>query len=200
MRRPAGVAVVLVVAAAVTGGARSAVQPKVTRAQAVKKLTGLLGARPERVQLVWADERTTDVVLEWTGFSPHARVRMNGGPVGVKVPRYFRGPADAWLNANSGLPIGVGSVSHRKRQHHYAVPGRMYVIPVALVEKLWKENLRVRLAPIRVHPAVSRKLALARLRSRGLKPREIWLVIAQRRTKWLIATGRGRYTLLDASR
>jgi hypothetical protein len=176
------------------------VQPKVTRAEAVRKLAGLLGAKPERVQLVWADERTTDVVLEWTGYSPHARVRVDGGPGGVKVPRYFRGPADAWLNANSGFPIGVGSVSHRKRAHHYAVPGRTYLIPVTLVEKLWKENLRVRLAPIRVRPAVSRKLALTRFRRRGLQPREIWLVIAQRRTKWLIASGHGRYSLLDASK
>lgn len=32
----------------------------------------MLGARPERVRLVFGDENTRDVVLEWTGYAPHA--------------------------------------------------------------------------------------------------------------------------------
>jgi hypothetical protein len=85
--------------------ARSATHPTVTRAQAVKRLGGLLGAKPQHVRLVWADEKTTDVVLEWTAFAPHARIRVLGGPIGTKtkVAPYVHGPANAWLAADGGL-------------------------------------------------------------------------------------------------
>ena len=159
----------------------------------------MLGAKPEHVQLVWADERTTDVVLEWTAYARHARVRLLGGPIGRNHPRFSRGRGRASLSADGDGQAGVFVGSPKRRAHHYALPGRSYAIRVALVQKLWTENLRVRLAPLRVHPAVSRKRALALFRSKGLQPARIWLVIAHGRRAWLAAIGRGRYRLLDAS-
>jgi hypothetical protein len=158
----------------------------------------MLGAQPRRVRLVWADERTTDVVLEWTAYSPDAKIRVEGGPFGVTVSPYYRGPAVAWLAATDRAPIGVSSVRHRHRTHQYAVPGRSYSIAVPLVRRLWNENLRARLVPLRVHPTVSRKRALELLRSRHLQPQLIWLVVVHRRLAWLAAVQRGRYALLDA--
>ena len=199
-----------VVAVLLVGGAGafavsagSAVHPKVTRAQAVKRLQGMLGAKPQGVHLVWADERLTDVVLEWTAYSPHARIRpLSSGPVGrkVKPPRFYRGRGWASISANGDGFAERLIVAHKKRRtHSYAVPDRSYTIRVALVQTLWQENLRVQLAPLRTHPAVSRKLALHRFRGRGLQPRRIWLVIAHGHAAWLAAVGHGRYKLLDAS-
>ena len=158
----------------------------------------MLGAKPARVRLVFVDERLTDVDLEWVGYAPHAKVRITGGPVGTTVPRYFQGPATAWIAAGGGGFAGVASISHSHRSHHYAVPGRSYSISVALVQRLWKEDLRVRLVPLRIHPTVSRKRALELLRSRRLRPQRIWLVVDRRRLAWLAAVQQGRHALLDA--
>ena len=156
----------------------------------------MLGARPDRVQLVFADERTTDVVLEWTAYAPDARIRVEGGPAGVTVSPYYHGPAKAWIGA-AGRPIGVSSV-RRRRRGHYAVPGRSYGIPLTLVRKLRQENLPIRLVPLRIHPAVSRKRALELLRSRHLQPQRIWLVVSRRHLAWLAAVRKDRYAALDA--
>lgn len=65
-------AVLVLAACAAAVSARGAVHTKVTRARAVRRLGRMLGARPERVRLVFGDENTRDVVLEWTGYAPHA--------------------------------------------------------------------------------------------------------------------------------
>ena len=206
MRRSAVLGVLLVIAGAAAVSAHSAVHPKVTRAQAVKRLRGMLGAKPKRVRLIWATEGLKDVVLEWTGYSAHARYRNpGGGPVlksgKVKPLTFIHGPTNAWLYANGKPGFERLTVNHQRHHaHRYAFPERTYFLPVTLVEKLAKENLRVSLAPIRPLPGVSRKLALKRLRGKGLQPRQIWLVITHGHTAWLAATGNGRYTLLDTSR
>jgi hypothetical protein len=196
--------VLAVLVAAASGAAlsaRAAAHPKVTRAQAVKRLGRMLGAKPTRVQLVFADERLTDVDLEWIGYAPRAHLRPISVPVGYKGrPPHYVGPAVAWISAVDRSTIGVESVSRRHRAHRYAVPGRSYSISVALVQELWKENLRIRLVPLRIHPEISRKRALELLRSRRFRPQRIWLVVDRRRLAWLAAVQRGRYALLDARR
>jgi hypothetical protein len=125
MKRRA-IAVVLVVGAVAIAGSSAAVQPKVTRAQ---------------------DERTTDVALEWTGFSPHARIRVAGGPVGGPASGYYRGPAEGWLAADGGPPEGVGSV--RPPRGHHILPLRSTSIPVSLVSALARNGALLSLAPPR---------------------------------------------------
>lgn len=176
--------------------ATDGVRRTIRRADAVRRLRRMLGARPDRVRLVFADERTTDVVLEWTAYAPDARIRVEGGPAGVTVSPYYHGPAEAWIGA-AGRPIGVSSV-RRRRRGHYAVPGRSYGIPLTLVRKLRQENLPIRLVPLRIHPAVSRKRALELLRSRHLQPQRIWLVVSRRHLAWLAAVRKDRYAALDA--
>src|SRR5215467_7488144 len=122
----------------------------------------MLGSKSVRVQLVWADERTTDVTLEWMGFSPHARIRVVGGPVGGAVSRYYRGPAEAWLGADGGPPEGVGSV--RPPRGHHILPLRSTGIPVSLVSALARNRAHVSLVPLRVRPTISRVRAIAKLR------------------------------------
>lgn len=199
---PVRAGLVLAVLSAAASGAlsgRAAVHPQVTRAHALKRLGQMLGAKPARVRLMFADERLTDVDLEWVGYAPHAHLGPISVPVGYKgrAPTYV-GPAVAWISAMVGSPIGVESVSRRHRAHRYAVPDRSYSISVALVQKLWERNLRIRLVPLRIHPTISRKRALELLRSRQFQPRRIWLVVDHRRLGWLAAVQRGRYALLDA--
>jgi hypothetical protein len=67
---------------------------------------------------------------------------------------------------------------------------------VTLVQRLWRQNLRVRLVPLRIHPTIGGKRAFGFLRSRRLHPQRIWLVVDARRLAWLVAVQRGRYALL----
>jgi hypothetical protein len=187
-------------------GSGAAVQPKVTRAQAVKRLQRTLGSKSVRVQLVWADERTTDVVLEWTGFSPHARIRVLGGPVGGPVSSAYRGPAEAWLAADGGPPEGVGSV--RPPRGHHILPLRSTSIPVSLVSSLARDGAPVSLVPLRVHPTTSRVKAIAKLRQWGDAKKRlqgIWLVWFRRggggRTQlaWMAVTLRAHVPILGCT-
>jgi hypothetical protein len=152
----------------------------------------MLGAKPQRVQLVWADERTTDVVLERTGFSPHARIRVDGGPAGKPVSGYYRGPAQAWLAADGGPPEGAGSV--RLRRGHHILPLRSFSMPVSLSSGLARNGALVDLVPLRVRPAIDRVKAISKLRSWGRDGRlqGIWLVRLQRggpgRLAWMAVT------------
>jgi hypothetical protein len=176
----AAIALALVIGAVATAGSSAALHQKVTRAQAVKRLQRMLGAKPKRVQLVWADERTTDVVLEWTGYSPHARVRLIGNPVGKPVSGYYRGPAQAWLAAKGGPPEGVGSV--RPPRRHRILPLRSTKLPVSLVSAVERNGpLVVSLVPLRVQPKVDRVKAISKLSrlswgNRKGRLQGIWLV------------------------
>lgn len=193
MRR-AATAVALVLGALLVAGSSAAVHPKLSRSQAVEELTHALGTTPQRVQLVWADERLTDVVLEWTAYSPHARIRVEGGPVGGPTGlRYFHGPAEAWLAADGGPPVGVGTL--RSRRGHHVLPLRSDVIPVSLVSALAKNGARVSLVPLRIKPTLSRVEAIAKLKSWGdTKGRlqDIWLVRlrhgGRERLAWMAVT------------
>jgi hypothetical protein len=205
MRR-AATAAALVIAAVVIGGSSAAANPKVTRAQAVKRLQRLLGSKPQRVQLVWADERTTDVVLEWTGFSPHARIRVVGGPFGRPVSGYYRGPAVAWLAAHGGPPVGVGSV--RPPRGHRILPLRSTKIPVSLVSALARNGpLVVRLVPLRVQPTIDRVKAISKLRNWGDhegRLQDIWLVHFQhgdgrKQLAWMAVTLHARVPILGCT-
>ncbi len=177
MKRAAA-AVALVLGALIVAGSTAAVHPKVSRSQAVERLTHALGARPAHVRLVWADERTTDVVLEWTAYSPHARNRVVGGPAGGQTGvRYFHGPAVAWLAADGGPPVGVGSV--RPLRGHHVLPLRSDTIPVSLVTTLARNGAPVSLVPLRVKPTIDRVRAISKLRSWGDRKgrlQGIWLV------------------------
>jgi hypothetical protein len=188
--------VALVLGAVVIAGSNAAVQPKVTRAKAVKRLRGMLGARPQRVQLVWTDETTTDVVLEWTGYTPHARIHVVGGPVGAGKPvsRYYRGPAQAWLAADGGPPMGVGSV--RPLRGHHVLPMRSRSLAVSLVSALGRNGVTVSLVPLRIKPTVNRMKAISKLANWGdpkHRLQRIWLVWFQRgdgrrRLAWMALT------------
>jgi hypothetical protein len=197
LARAAAIVAMVVLAAGVgVLSARSAVHPKVTRAQAVTQLRRLLGARPRRVHLVFADERTTDVVLEWTAYAPSARLRLNGEPIGYTGPHVFVGPAVAWMGAAGKGPMGVSSLPHRRRGHH-VLPLRSTTIPVALVRALWQDHARVRLTPLRVRPRISRVEAIRKLRGWGDRHgrlHAIWLVHFRRggeghvRLAWMAVT------------
>lgn len=166
-----------------------AVYTRLSRAQATERLRRSLGAKPQHVRLVWADERLTDVVLEWTAYSPHARIRVVGGPIGVQVRRYFRGPAEAWLGADGGPPAGVGSV--RPPRGHHILPLRSYSIPVSLVQELGRSGIRIRLAPLRPRPAISRVRALRTIRpdlsQERARPDRIYLVLVEHNTRTWVA-------------
>jgi hypothetical protein len=70
---------VLLAAGLAAVAARSAVHPKVTRAQAVKRLGRMLHASPKRVHLVYADVRASDVSLEWTAAFRSCSSERSGG-------------------------------------------------------------------------------------------------------------------------
>ena len=194
----AATGVALVLGALIVAGSTAAVQPKVSRSQAVEQLSHALGARPQHVRLVWADERLTDVVLEWTADSPHARIRVEGGPVGGPTGvRYFRGPAEAWLAADGGPPIEVGSI--RPLRGHHVLPLRSYTIPVSLVSALASNGAPVSLVPLRVKPTIGRVRAISKLRSWGDsrgRLQRIWLVRlrhgGRERLTWMAVTLRAR--------
>ena len=205
MKRAAAV-VALVLSATAIAGAGAAAHPKVTRAQAVKRLQRMLGAKPQRVHLVWADERTTDVVLEWSGYSPHARVRVLGGPLGTRVSRTYRGPAEAWLAADGGPPMGSGSV--RPPRGHHVLPLRSTGIPVSLMSALARNGALVSLVPLRVRPTIDRVRAIAKLRQWGdarKRLQGIWLVWFRRdggerkRLAWLAVALHVRVPILGCT-
>ena len=194
MKRAAAT-VALVLGALTVAGSTAAVQPRVSRSQAIEQLTHALGARPEHVRLVWADERLTDVVLEWMADSPRARIRVEGGPAGgPSGVRYFRGPAEAWLAADGGPPIGVGSI--RPPRGHHVLPRRSYTIPVSLVSTLARDGAPVRLVPLRLKPTISRVKAISKLRTWGDRRGrldDIWLVrlrhgTGRERLAWMAVT------------
>jgi hypothetical protein len=203
MKRAAAV-VTLTLGAIAIAGLSAAVQPKVTRAQAVKRLRGMLGARPTHVQLVWADERTTDVVLEWTAYAPHARIRPVGGHIGTTVASAYRGPAVAWMSAAGKGDMGVGSVRPPRGRHVLQV--RSTSIPISLVQALSKDGARVRLTPVRVQPTVDRVEAIDKLHEWGdTKGRlqAIWLVWFRRggreRLAWMAVALHARVPVLGCS-
>ena len=201
MKRAAA-AVALVLGALTVAGSTAVAQPKLSRSQAVERLGRALGAKPRGVQLVWADERTTDVVLEWTAYSRHARIRVLGGPAGATVSTYYRGPAEAWLGADGGPPEGVGSV--RPLRGHHILPLRSTTIPASLVSALARNGALVSLAPLHVEPTIDRVQAISQLRSWGDRKRRlqgIWLVRFQHgagreRLAWMAVTLHARVPIL----
>lgn len=201
----AAAALTLVIGAGVLGGSSAAVHSKVTRAQAVKRLQRMLGASPRRVQLVWADEGTRDVMLEWTGYSPQARIRVVGGPVGGPVSRDYRGPAEAWLAAAGGPPEGVSSVRPLRGRH--VLPLRSRSIPTSLVSALARNGALVSLVPLRVQPTIGRVRAIAKLRRWGdarKRLQGIWLVWfrrggGRRQLAWMAVTLHARVPILGCT-
>jgi hypothetical protein len=193
----AATAAALVIAAVAISGSSAAAHPKVTRAQAVQRLEKMLGAKAQRVQLVWADEGTRDVALEWTGFAPQAQIRDGG---------HYRGPAVAWLAADGGPPAGVGSV--RPPSGHHILPLRSTRLPVSLVRALARNAGRVSLVPLRVQPAVDRVKAISKLRSWGDRKgrlQGIWLVHFQhgdgrKQLAWLAVAFHVRVPILGCTR
>ena len=163
----------------------------------MQRLQRMLGSKPQRIQLVWADEPTTDVALEWIGFSPHAGIRVNGG--------HYRGPAVAWLAADGGPPEGVSSV--RPSRGHHILPLRSTRLPVSLVSALAKNEALVGLTPLRVQPRVDRVKAISKLRSWGDRKgrlQGIWLVHFQhadgrKQLAWLAVTFRARVPILGCT-
>lgn len=177
------------------------VHPDYTRAEMLKRLKGGLGGKLERLQLVWADEKTTDVVLEWVAYFAHAHIEPLGGPLGrVSQPPTYVGPAVEWTNAQ-GTPYG-GYASITPPRHHRIVPPRSDGIPVSVVQKLWRARLDVWLAPLDARPAIIR---LGALRVLGADDaRHVWLVFLRRNGReeglaWLVARRDGSYGLVSAT-
>jgi hypothetical protein len=203
MKRTA-TALALVIGVAIAAGSSAAIHPRVTRAQAVERLGHMLGAKPRHVQLVWADERTTRLDLEWTAYAPDARIRVVGGPAGSTVPLkpYYRGPAEAWLAANGGAPMGVGSV--RPLRGHHILPLRATSIAVSLVSALARNGAPVSLVPLRARPTIDRVKAISKLRSWGDRKgrlQGIWLVRfrdgdGRERLAWMALTLHARVPIL----
>jgi hypothetical protein len=190
-----------VVAAAIGGGAAASPHHTVTKAAARTRLTQLLGAKPQQMWRAWADLGTSSVALEWRAYTPHARIRVEGGPVGVTVAPYYRGPAVAWMGVAGDGPMGVGSYRMRRRP---VMPLRSTNIPASLVGALANNGELVMLAPLRVKPAIDRVKAIAKLRSWGDREgrlQGIWLVRFQHgdgreRLAWMAVTLHARVPIL----
>lgn len=203
MKRGALCAIVAV-AAATCGGAAASPHHTITRAQAVARLGKLLGVQPQQVWRAWADVGTTSVALEWRAYSPHARIAVEGGPAGVTLPRYFRGPAVAWLGVAGDGPVGVGSTRTKRRP---ILPLRSTSIPLSLVSALARNGAPVSLAPLRAQPTIDRVEAIAKLRSWGDRKgrlQGIWLVRLQRadgreRVAWMAVTLHARVPILGCT-
>jgi hypothetical protein len=183
----------LAVAAAICGGAAASPHHTITRAEARTRLGGLLGAKPQQMWRAWTDVGTSSVALEWRAYAPHARIRVEGGPAGVTVAPYYRGPAVAWMGVAGNGPIGVGSYRMRRRP---ILPLRSTSIPASLVGALASNGALVMLAPLRVEPTIDRVKAIAKLRSWGDRKgrlQGIWLVWFERgngrkRLAWMAVT------------
>jgi hypothetical protein len=170
-----------VVAAAIGGSAAASSHHTVTKAEAASRLGVLLGARLQQVWRAWADVGTNSVALEWRGYAPHARIPIQGGPIGLTVIPYYLGPAVAWIGAAGGGPIGVGSYRMRPRP---ILPLRSTSIPASLVSALAHNGALVSLAPLRSKPTIDRVEAISKLRSWGDRRgrlQGIWLVRFQHR-------------------
>ncbi|MDX6480727.1 MAG: hypothetical protein QOG85_1237 [Gaiellaceae bacterium] len=177
------------------------VHPTRTRAEELRRLAGGLGGKLQRLQLVWADEKTTDVGLEWVAHFAHAHLRPISVPAGFTGHiRTYVGPAVEWESA-TGTPYG-GMATTRPPRQRGLLPRRSYGIPVSLVQKLWQHDLDVWLAPIDARPAIIRQGALAALNADDA--RSVRLVFLRRDGKqeglaWLIGRGNGRYALVSAT-
>jgi hypothetical protein len=192
-------------AAAVTsGGAAASPHHTVTRAEAVSRLGRLLGAKPQQVWRAWADVGTRSVKLEWRAYAPQARIRVMGGPAGVKVAPSYRGPAVAWLGVSGNGPVGVGSDRTKRRP---VLPLRSTSIPLSLVSTLARDGAPVGLAPLRARPTIARVKAISKLRSwgRGGRLRGIWLVrfehgTGRERLAWMAVTLHARVPILGCTK
>lgn len=165
----------------------------VTRTAARTRLSRLLGAKPQQMWRAWTDVGTSSVALEWRAYAPHARIRVEGGPAGVRIAPYYRGPAVAWMGLAGDGPIGVGSYRMRRRP---ILPLRWTSIPFSLVSALANNEALVSLAPLRVEPTIDRVKAISKLRSWGDRKgrlQGIWLVRFQHgdgreRLAWMAVT------------
>jgi hypothetical protein len=190
-----------VVAAAIGGRAAASPHHTVTRTEARTRLSRLLGAKPQQMWRAWTDVGTSSVALEWRAYAPHARIRVEGGPVGVKVAPYYRGPAVAWMGLAGDGPIGVGSYRMRRRP---ILPLRSTDIPASLVSALARNEALVNLAPLRIEPTIDRVKAISKLRSWGDRKgrlQGIWLVRfehgdGRERLAWMAVTLHARVPIL----
>ena len=195
----------VLVAAVIGGGAAASPHHAVTRAEARTRLGGLLGAKPQRMWRAWTAVGTSSVVLEWRAYAPHARIPVEGGPAGVTIAPYYRGPAVAWLGISGDGPIGVGSDRTRRRP---VLPLRSISIPASLVSALANNRAMVSLVPLRVQPTVDRVKAISKLRSWGDRKgrlQGIWLVRFRRgggreRLAWMAVTLHARVPILGCPR
>jgi hypothetical protein len=190
-------------AAVICGGAAATPHHTVTRAEAILRLGRLLGAEPQQVWRAWADVGTRSVTLEWRAYAPHARIPVVGGPAGVKVAPYYRGPAVAWIGVSGDGPVGVGSELTKPRP---ILPLRSTSIPASLVSTLARDGALVGLAPLRVRPTIDRIKAISTLRSWGRDGRlqGIWLVRFEHgadrgRLAWMAVTLHARVPILGCT-
>ena len=190
-------------AAVICGGAAASPHHTVTRVEAVSRLGRLLEAKPQQMWRAWADVGTSSVALEWRAYAPHARIRVVGGPAGVKVARSYRGPAVAWMGVSGDGPVGVGSDRTKRRP---VLPLRSTSIPLSLVSALARDGALVSLAPLRVHPTIDRVKAISKLRSWGRDGRlqGIWLVrfehgAGRGRLAWMAVTLHARVPILGCT-
>lgn len=190
-----------VVAAAIGGSAAASPHHSVTRAEARTRLGRLLGVKPQQMWRAWTAVGTSSVVLEWRAYAPHARIRVEGGPAGVTVAPYYRGPAVAWMGIAGDGPIGVGSYRMRPRP---IMPLRSISIPASLVTALASNEALVSLAPLRIKPTIDRVTAISKLKSWGDRKgrlQGIWLVRFQHgegreRLAWMAVTLHARVPIL----
>ncbi len=195
----------VVVAAVICGGAAASPHHTVTRAEARARLGRLLGVKPQQMWRAWTAVGTSSVVLEWRAYAPHAKIPVEGGPVGTTVAPYYRGPAVAWMGLARDGPIGVGSTRMRRRP---VLPLRSISIPASLVSALANHHAMVSLVPLRLQPRVDRVKAISKLRSWGDRKgrlQGIWLVRFQRgdgreRLAWMSVTLHARVPILGCPR
>ena len=200
MRRGA-LCAAFVIAATVCGDAAASPHHTVTKREARVRLGRLLGAKPQQMWRAWTDVGASSVVLEWRAYTPHAKIPIEGGPVGVTVPQYFRGPAVAWMGVAGDGPIGVGSNRMRRRP---ILPLRSTSIPASLVGALAHDRALVGLAPLGVRPTIDRVKAIAKLRSWGDRRgrlQGIWLVRFRRgsgreRLAWMVVNLHARVPIV----
>lgn len=188
-------------AAVICGGAAASPHHTVTRAEARARLGRLLGVKPQQMWRAWTAVGESSVVLEWRAYAPQARIPVEGGPAGVTVAPYYRGPAIAWMGIAGNGPIGVGSDRMRRR---HIMPLRSTSIPASLVSALVSNGALVNLAPLRIKPTIDRVKAISKLRSWGDRKgrlQGIWLVRFQhgdgrKRLAWMAVTLHARVPIL----
>ena len=194
----------VVAAAVICGGAAASPHHAVTRAEARARLGRLLGVKPQQMWRAWTAVGASSVVLEWRAYAPHAKIPVEGGPAGVTVAPYYRGPAVAWVGIAGDGPIGVGSTRMR---HRPVLPLRSTSIPASLVSALANDHVLVALSPLRVQPKIDRVKAISKLRSWGDRKgrlQGIWLVRFRRgdgreRLAWMSVTLHARVPILGCT-